>query len=153
MGIFYCLFLPDFHRPRLDVHDENPYFNKKKKPVRFQPGMILTVEPGLYISPSPAVDKRWHNIGIRIEDDVLITENGNEVLSATLPKTVADIEKIMTKEAELKSSTAKTFSVIKRLPPKETSAPLPPKTQMVLRSQTLAKKESESAPTVAMRPR
>jgi len=58
--------------------------------------MVLTVEPGIYISDNIAgVDKRWHNMGIRIEDDVVVTDGGCKVLSAKLPKTVKEIEAIM----------------------------------------------------------
>jgi Xaa-Pro aminopeptidase len=61
-----------------------------------EPGMVLTVEPGLYISPACLeVDERWRGIGIRIEDDVLVTTDGCEVLTAALPKTVAEIEALM----------------------------------------------------------
>lgn len=77
------------HWMGLDVHDVG------KNNVSFKPGMIHTLEPGLYIKPSPHVDKRWHNIGVRIEDDILVTKNGCEVLSAALPKKAADIEAIM----------------------------------------------------------
>ena len=54
--------------------------------------MTLTVEPGLYISPSDDVDEKWWNIGIRIEDDILITQDGHEVLTKALIKEVVDIE-------------------------------------------------------------
>jgi Xaa-Pro aminopeptidase len=58
--------------------------------------MVMTVEPGLYIAPgSEGVDPRFWGIGIRIEDDVLITEQGPEVLTAAVPKDVAEIEAIM----------------------------------------------------------
>jgi len=58
--------------------------------------MVRTVEPGLYFKPSiPNLPERWHNIGIRIEDDVLVTKHGNEVLSGKLPKEVSDIEMLM----------------------------------------------------------
>jgi Xaa-Pro aminopeptidase len=54
------------------------------------------VEPGLYIAPDDdSVDARWRGIGIRIEDDVLVTETGPEVLTAAVPKTVAAIEQLM----------------------------------------------------------
>jgi Xaa-Pro aminopeptidase len=58
--------------------------------------MVMTVEPGLYIAPDDdSVDARWRGIGIRIEDDVLVTETGPEVLTAAVPKTVAAIEQLM----------------------------------------------------------
>ena len=60
-----------------------------------EPGMVMTVEPGLYISPDKNIDKKWWNIGIRIEDDVLITLDGNEVLTLALVKEVDDIEQFM----------------------------------------------------------
>jgi Xaa-Pro aminopeptidase len=61
-----------------------------------EPGMVTTVEPGLYLSPSiKGLPKRWWNIGVRIEDDVLVTASGNEVLSHGAPKTVAEIESHM----------------------------------------------------------
>jgi Xaa-Pro aminopeptidase len=56
----------------------------------------LTVEPGIYISADiPGVHKRWHNIGVRIEDDVLVTAKGCDILSRDVPKSVADIEALM----------------------------------------------------------
>ena len=78
----------------LDVHDVGDY--KLDGEWRtLEPGMVLTVEPGIYVSPSESVDKKWWNIGIRIEDDVLVTENGNEVLTGALIKEVDDIEALM----------------------------------------------------------
>jgi Xaa-Pro aminopeptidase len=53
------------------------------------------VEPGLYIKADKDVDKRFHNIGIRIEDDILITKNGPDVLTSMAPKEICDIENIM----------------------------------------------------------
>jgi Xaa-Pro aminopeptidase len=81
----------------LDVHDVGRYRIENKWRC-FEPGMVLTVEPGIYISADiPNVPKRWHNIGVRIEDNVLVTQKGNQVLSKHIPKTVADIESIMAK--------------------------------------------------------
>ena len=79
----------------IDVHDVGDYkINGEWR--NFQPGMITTVEPGIYISgDDKTVEDRWKNIGVRIEDDVLVTERGNRVLSATLPKTVQGIESII----------------------------------------------------------
>ncbi len=78
----------------LDVHDVGDY--KVDEHWRLlEPGMVLTVEPGLYISPDENVDKKWWNIGIRIEDDVLITRDGNEVLTGALLKEVDEIERFM----------------------------------------------------------
>ncbi len=81
----------------LDVHDVGRYkLNDKWR--RLQPGMVLTVEPGIYIPAGmPDVPKRWHNIGVRIEDDVLVTATGNDVLSDGAPKMINDIETIMGK--------------------------------------------------------
>ena len=57
--------------------------------------MVLTVEPGLYIRPADDVPKSLHNIGIRIEDDVLVTERGCEVITAEAPKRIEDIQALM----------------------------------------------------------
>ena len=75
----------------LDVHDVGDY-KISEEWRELEPGMTLTVEPGIYVSPSEDVDKKWWNIGIRIEDDVLITEQGNEVLTGALLKEVDEIE-------------------------------------------------------------
>ena len=78
----------------LDVHDVGDY--KLDNEWRsLEPGMVLTVEPGIYVSPSDKIDKKWWNIGIRIEDDVLITETGNEILTGALIKEIDDIEQLM----------------------------------------------------------
>ncbi|OGT69304.1 MAG: Xaa-Pro aminopeptidase [Gammaproteobacteria bacterium RIFCSPHIGHO2_12_FULL_45_9] len=83
------------HWMGLDVHDMGRYKIDGKWRT-LQPGMVFTVEPGIYISAEiPGVPARWHNIGIRIEDDVLVTKKGFEVLSKNLPKTVADVEAVM----------------------------------------------------------
>ncbi|HLF97442.1 MAG TPA: Xaa-Pro aminopeptidase [Methylococcaceae bacterium] len=79
----------------MDVHDVGDY--KVEDEWRLlEPGMTLTVEPGLYIAPDcDKVDKKWRGIGVRIEDDVLVTPAGHEVLTADAPKTVAEIEACM----------------------------------------------------------
>lgn len=79
----------------LDVHDCGSYkIEQAWRP--FEPGMVLTVEPGLYISSgTPGVDKRWWGIGVRIEDDVLVTKSGHEVLTAELPVALDEIEALM----------------------------------------------------------
>jgi Xaa-Pro aminopeptidase len=78
----------------MDVHDVGSY--KREGQWRtLEPGMVLTVEPGLYMPATEAVPEPYRLIGIRIEDDVLITEDGNEVLSAAAPKDPDAIEALM----------------------------------------------------------
>ncbi|MEO5861553.1 MAG: aminopeptidase P N-terminal domain-containing protein [Burkholderiales bacterium] len=77
----------------LDVHDAGDY-KKDGKSVKLEPGMVVTVEPGCYIRPAKNVPKAFWNIGIRIEDDVLVTKSGREVLTSP-PKTVREIEQVM----------------------------------------------------------
>jgi len=77
------------HHIGLDVHDVGRFG------AAYAPGMILTAEPGIYIAEGSPCDKKYWNIGVRIEDDVLITENGNRVLSSGAPKTVKEIESLM----------------------------------------------------------
>jgi Xaa-Pro aminopeptidase len=78
----------------LDVHDAGEY--KRQGEWRaLAPGMTLTVEPGLYIRAEDDVPEPLRNIGIRIEDDVLVTDAGCEVITAEAPKTVADVEALM----------------------------------------------------------
>ena len=78
----------------LDVHDAGEY--KRSGQWRaLEPGMTLTVEPGMYIRAAEDVPERFHNIGVRIEDDVLVTAAECEVLTAEAPKSVADIEALM----------------------------------------------------------
>lgn len=79
----------------LDVHDAGTY-KIDNKPRKLAQGMVLTVEPGIYISPTKGVSKQWHNIGVRIEDDVLVTKTGSNVLSKAIPKEIDEIERIMT---------------------------------------------------------
>jgi len=57
--------------------------------------MVLTIEPGLYMAPSRGLAKKWWDIGVRIEDDVLVTKDGHDVLSKDMPKTIDAIEVLM----------------------------------------------------------
>ena len=84
----------------MDVHDVGDYkINGESRPL--EPGMVMTVEPGIYIAPdAPNVDPKWRGIGIRIEDDVVVTETGFENLTVSVPKTVAEIEALMAKAVE-----------------------------------------------------
>jgi len=75
----------------LDVQDAGDYMQKGKW-RKLKPGMTLTVEPGLYVRPAKNVPEHFWNIGVRIEDDVLVTPKGREVLSAACPKSVKDVE-------------------------------------------------------------
>jgi Xaa-Pro aminopeptidase len=78
----------------MDVHDVGDY--KVGGEWRLlEPGMVLTVEPGLYIRDQAHVDKKWHFTGIRIEDDVLVTKDGCEVLTEAAPKEIDEIEALM----------------------------------------------------------
>ncbi|CDG81031.1 aminopeptidase P N-terminal domain-containing protein [Janthinobacterium agaricidamnosum] len=81
----------------MDVHDVGAYRDTAAagKPSRaLRAGMVLTVEPGIYVRPAPGVPEQYWHIGIRIEDDVLVTEDGYRVLSSA-PKSVAAIEQLM----------------------------------------------------------
>ena len=76
----------------LDVHDCGAYFIDGASRV-LEPGMVLTVEPGIYISEDDeTVEERWRGIGVRIEDDILITESGWENLTADIPREVDEVE-------------------------------------------------------------
>ena len=78
----------------LDVHDCGQYkLNDEHR--HFESGMVMTVEPGIYIRKNDKIDPMYWNIGIRIEDDVLITESGNKVLTQSLVKEIDDIERLM----------------------------------------------------------
>jgi Xaa-Pro aminopeptidase len=84
----------------LDVHDVGAYRDTAVdgKPSRkLQPGMVLTVEPGIYVRQAEGIPEQYWNIGIRIEDDVVVTDSGCRVLSEAAPKQVADIEELMRK--------------------------------------------------------
>ncbi|MFB0713028.1 Xaa-Pro aminopeptidase [Buttiauxella noackiae] len=77
----------------LDVHDVGAYGQDRSRVLK--PGMVITVEPGLYIGPDADVPAEYRGIGIRIEDDILITADGNENLTASVVKSADDIEALM----------------------------------------------------------
>jgi len=98
----------------MDVHDCGSYIepsevdqvSERKDPLSgetirnrpsriLQPGMVLTIEPGLYVRPADGVPERFHNIGIRIEDDAIVTPTGCELISRGVPVTVSEIEALM----------------------------------------------------------
>ena len=79
----------------LDVHDVGEYRIDEEWRV-FEPGMVTTIEPGIYISEDlEGVPARYRGIGIRIEDNVLVTKTGNEILTAVIPKSIEEIEETM----------------------------------------------------------
>ena len=82
------------HHIGLDVHDPGNYGN-------FEENMVVTMEPGIYIPDGSNCDERWWGIGIRIEDDILVTKTGPENLSAEAPRTIEEIEKMMAKKSIL----------------------------------------------------
>jgi Xaa-Pro aminopeptidase len=84
----------------MDVHDVGAYrdVTQPEKPSRMlRPGMALTVEPGIYVRPAQGVPERFWNIGIRIEDDVVVTNDGHRILTGAAPKRVAEIEALVGK--------------------------------------------------------
>jgi Xaa-Pro aminopeptidase len=78
----------------MDVHDVGRY-HEAGAPRPFEPGFVLTVEPGLYIAPSADVDPALRGIGVRIEDDILVTSSGGDNLTADIPKRIQEIEAIL----------------------------------------------------------
>lgn len=82
------------HHIGMDVHDRGTYVDLKK-------GMVITIEPGIYIPSGSNCDKKWWGIAVRIEDDALITQNGYELLSVFAPRKIEDIEKMIAKPSAL----------------------------------------------------
>ncbi len=77
----------------MDVHDVGPYEDADGKSIKLRPGMAMTVEPGLYFDPADkSVPKEFRGIGVRIEDDVVVTRTGHEVLTGGVPKEVREVE-------------------------------------------------------------
>ena len=79
----------------IDVHDSGKYRDNKENPTKFEEGMILTIEPGLYFGDmAQTITKKYKNIGIRIEDDILITNSGPKNLTNQIPKSIDNLEKL-----------------------------------------------------------
>ena len=79
----------------IDVHDSGKYRDNNENPTKFEDGMVLTIEPGLYFGDiAQNITKKYENIGIRIEDDILITKSGPKNLTNKIPKSVVDLEKL-----------------------------------------------------------
>ena len=77
----------------LDVHDSGKYKDRDENFTEFQEGMVLTIEPGLYFGDmAQKISKKYKDIGIRIEDDILITKSGPKNLSEKIPKSIKELE-------------------------------------------------------------
>lgn len=86
------------HFMGMDVHDVGSYHDEQGKWITLQENMVFTIEPGLYFPKHcQHIDEKWRGIGIRIEDDILVTANGHENLSAAAPRTIEEIELFMAK--------------------------------------------------------
>ncbi len=83
----------------LDVHDVGRYRDDKDAYRTLEPGMVMTVEPGIYVQMDLDVPERWKGIGVRIEDDVLCTNGEPDVLTGTIPKEIDDVEAIVGSDA------------------------------------------------------
>ncbi len=107
----------------LDVHDVGDYKIDNEWRM-LENGMVLTIEPGIYTGNNRKIPKKWRNIGIRIEDDVRVTRNGYEVLTAAAPKSVAEIEAIMacskSVQARAKAKAAVKKKTVKKIASKKT---------------------------------
>ena len=79
----------------LDVHDAGEYKNKAGEWRQLEAGMALTVEPGCYVRPADGVPEHFWNIGIRIEDDAIVTESGCDIITSGAPKLVAEVESLI----------------------------------------------------------
>jgi Xaa-Pro aminopeptidase len=77
----------------MDVHDVNSISTA----TPLEPGMIVTIEPGIYIPDDPSIPERFRGIGIRIEDDILVTDSKPEILTKAAPKHIEEIERVMAK--------------------------------------------------------
>jgi Xaa-Pro aminopeptidase len=106
----------------MDVHDAGGYLDRDGKPRRLRPGMVLTIEPGLYFDARDRrVPRRYRGIGVRIEDDVLVTPRGSRVLTAEAPKEIGEVEALTGSiaRAPLRAS----GSLRRKAPSRRSSAP------------------------------
>jgi Xaa-Pro aminopeptidase len=76
----------------MDVHDCGPYKTPDGHPIALAPGMVLTIEPGLYIPQADDIPPCYRGIGIRIEDNIVVTDGDPWNLTSAVPKTPADLE-------------------------------------------------------------
>ncbi len=83
------------HWMGLDVHDVGRYRDESDGPIRFEPGMVTTIEPGIYVNRDLSCDERFKGIGVRIEDDLLVTSDGYENLTTAIPKSIEELEEIV----------------------------------------------------------
>ncbi|HUM03091.1 MAG TPA: M24B family metallopeptidase, partial [Thermoanaerobaculia bacterium] len=105
------------HWVGLNVHDVGSYqyptgvdrlARYGQAETKLEPGMVLTVEPGIYITESATSDPRWWNLGVRVEDVVLVTPGGMDCLSCSAPREIADVEKAVAVGQAKRSASAKT---------------------------------------------
>lgn len=90
------------HYLGMDVHDAGLYLSRKGEPRKIEPGMVFTVEPGLYIPANDTeAEAKYRGIGVRIEDNILVTSSGSENLTKTCPKEVSELEAVIGKGASL----------------------------------------------------
>ncbi len=83
------------HWMGIDVHDESPYRDTNNKEIRLKKGMVLTIEPGIYLDEEDTnIPEKYRGVGIRIEDDILVTKNGYKNLSKEIAKSVEEIERL-----------------------------------------------------------
>jgi Xaa-Pro aminopeptidase len=87
----------------LDVHDAGRYKNPDDAYRPLEPGMVLTVEPGIYVQRDGTADERFKGIGVRIEDDVLCTSGDPEILTARIPKTIEELEAMVGVDARTRA--------------------------------------------------
>ena len=82
----------------IDVHDAGRKKLPNGEPVKLEPGMVFTVEPGIYVSPDSEAPEKYKGIGIRIEDDVVVTKDGYEILTTKVPSQIDQVEELIGKK-------------------------------------------------------